>query len=147
MSEPMARVRLRGYRAAMGRGAGARRFAIWTLVGATLGVAIAVAPFWVGLGSGIDPKGRTCEFEDDPGSGRSRMGVERVEWSLTPTVRCLADGRAPSKWAYEENVNLPVYRELWPFAAVALTPVAWAVIFLVGLVLYGERPRVAQTPV
>jgi hypothetical protein len=35
-------------------------------------------------------------------------------------------------------VNLALYRDLWPFAAIALVPVAWAVIFLVGLVLGGE---------
>jgi hypothetical protein len=130
----------------VGRRTRTSRLAIWTLVGVLLGVAIAVAPFWVTLRSGIDPKGRSCEFEDDPGSGRSRMGVERVEWSLTPTVRCIADGPAPSDWAYDQNVNLPIYRELWLFAAIALTPVAWAVIFLVGLVLSGERARVVETP-
>ncbi len=120
---------------------------IWTLVGAVMGVAIAIAPFWVGLRGGIDPKGRTCSFEDDPGSGRSRMGVERVEWGLTPVVRCIADGPAPDAFAYDANVNLPVYRDLWPFAAIALTPVAWSVIFLMGLVLFGDRAQVLETPV
>jgi hypothetical protein len=41
-------------------------------------------------------------------------------------------------------VSLPLYRELWPVAAVALIPVMWAVIFLVGLVLGGERGQPAE---
>ena len=113
----------------------------WGVVGASVGLAVAVAPFWVHAGTDLPPKGPSCAFEDDPGSGTSRVGVERVEWSLTPTVRCVPRGAAPSAFARARNVDLARYRDLWPVAAVALVPVAWAVIFLVGLVLRGDRAQ------
>jgi hypothetical protein len=107
----------------------------WGVVGAALGLAVALSPFWIDLRVGLPPKGPTCGLEDQSGAGSSRLGVERVEWSLTPAVRCVARGTSTSVAFGPNDVNLALYRDLWPFAAVALVPVAWAVIFLVGLVL------------
>jgi hypothetical protein len=102
------------------------------VVGAALGLAVALSPFWIDLRVGLPPKGPSCGLES--GAGTSRLGVERVEWSLTPAVRCVARG-STSATIGRNDVNLALYRDLWPFAAIALVPVAWAVIFLVGLVL------------
>jgi hypothetical protein len=116
----------------------------WGVVGAALGLSVALAPFWIAVHADLPPKGPSCGLEGEPASGTSRVGVERVDWSLTPTVRCVPSRSVVSRQRAEGTVNLARYRVLWPFAAVALVPVAWAVIFLVGLVLSGEGVPVAR---
>ena len=54
---------------------------------------IAVAPSWIALPFGMPPVfDRACLFSYDPMSGKDTVGIESVQWSITPHWQCTPVG-------------------------------------------------------
>ena len=146
----------------MGRGSQRHRWR-WTVAAIILplilGVAVALAPFWIAVRSDLDPPGAACWFEHDPGSGRSGVGVERIEWGLAPHRVCSVVGSVglptsgPEFGAAversrqdagegeppEEMRTFPVLGVFWPFVALAVTLAIWTVLLLVAWQISADR--------
>jgi hypothetical protein len=45
---------------------------------------------WATLPIGLPPGGAACDYEDDPSSGTSGSGTERIEWGLLPERVCVS---------------------------------------------------------
>lgn len=140
--------------------------AVGVLVGAAVcGTALALAPIWLSAGTDLDPAGRTCWIEQDPGSGPSAVGVERRHGGLVPYTECVpvADNpRVPQGDAFDDAARralagevmpvseatrdhaghaerLPFYRSVWPYVA-GFASVAFAVTFcIVASVVHSAR--------
>lgn len=55
---------------------------------AAAGAGVAVMPFRSSVDTDLSPAGPACRFEEDPGSGASWLGVERVVDGLAPYRVC-----------------------------------------------------------
>lgn len=126
----------------------ARRIAVVVVVvtaAVDCGAAGALAPIWLVAGQDLEPPGKACWIEQDPGSGASAVGVERSHGGLVPYTECVpvAEPAIPPGDAFDEAARhalageempvssatrdaandaeaLPRYQVIWPvFAAVA----------------------------
>lgn len=128
-----------------------------------VGMIAALAPFWLTVRSDLNPPGAACWFEHDPGSGRSAVGVERIDWGLAPQRVCTvigsvnlptsgpefdaaverslreSSGRVPP----QEMRTLPLLGVFWPIAALAVTLVIWAILLLVAWQISADRRTLA----
>ncbi len=128
-------------------------------VSIVLGTALALAPFWWSLRSEWPPAGEACWFEHDPGSGRSAVGIEHIEWGPAPQRVCTAIGPVDLPTAgpafeqaaarasdgerageiLEVQRRFPFYGAWWPVAAVAFSVGIWLVMLAVAVVVRADR--------
>lgn len=130
------------------------------------GTALALAPLWLSAAADLDPEGRTCWIEHDPGSGPAALGVERAHGGLVPYTECVPVADIPNipegeafneaarralageampvsatTLAQAENAEThPLYRSVWPLGAVLASAVI-AVVFGIIASAIGRHRR------
>lgn len=120
-----------------------------------VGAVVVLTPFWLSIRSDPEPLGAACWFEHDPGSGRSAVGVERVDWGPAPQRVCTPIGPAnlptsgPEFDAAVERSALdvdgealrtfPLLGAVWPLAIIAVASFIWVLMLLVASQISADR--------